>query len=189
MYNVDMKKMESNKTDKLVWIDLEMTGLDLAKNRITEISCLITDGNLELVAEGPEIIINQPIELFDRNDPFIVETFIESGFAEKMKASKYDTVLAENETLEFIKHHVDEGTSPLCGNSVYMDRMFINRYMQSLDNYLHYRLIDVSTIKNLAHRWYPDVPKYEKKEVHRALDDIKESIEELRYYRKLLFKE
>jgi oligoribonuclease len=180
--------MKSNKSTNLVWVDLEMTGLDLEEDRITEIACLVTNEELEIIGEGPEIIINQPIDLFDKNDPFLVETFVNSGFADKMKASKYDESKAELEVIEFIKKHVEEGESPMCGNSVYMDRMFVNRYMKKLDGYLHYRLIDVTTLKNLALRWYPEVPKYEKKEIHRAMDDIKESIEELKYYRKHLFR-
>lgn len=180
--------MKNDKSTNLVWIDLEMTGLDLDSNRITEIACLVTNEELEIIEEGPEIIINQSVDLFDKNNPFLVETFIDSGFADKMKASKYDEEKAEQEVIEFIKKHVDEGKSPMCGNSVYMDRMFTNRYMKKLDDYLHYRLIDVSTLKNLALRWYPEVPKYEKKEIHRAMDDIKESIKELKYYREHLFK-
>ena len=180
--------MKSNKSINLVWIDLEMTGLDLAKNRITEIACLVTTQDLEIIEEGPEIIINQPVELFDANDPFLVETYINSGFIDKMRTSKYNEADAEKEVLDFIRKHVEENKSPLCGNSVYMDKMFINRYMKNLDAYLHYRLIDVSTLKNIALRWYPNLPKYEKKTVHRAMGDIKESIEELKYYREHLFK-
>ena len=175
--------MENNKETNLVWLDLEMTGLNLEEDRITEIACLVTDENLEVIEEGPEIIINQPEELFDRSDPFLVETFIDSGFVDKMKESEYSEVEAEDEILSFIKKHVSKNKSPLCGNSVYMDRMFINRYMKKLDDFLHYRLIDVSTLKNLALRWYPDLPEFEKSETHRAMDDIKESIEELKYYR------
>ena len=175
--------MESNKETNLVWLDLEMTGLDLGEDRITEIACLVTNESLEVIEEGPEIIINQPEELFDKSDPFLVETFIDSGFVDKMKESKYSEIEAEKEVLSFIKKHVSKNKSPLCGNSVYMDRMFINRYMKKLDDYLHYRLVDVSTLKNLALRWYPDLPEFEKSETHRAMDDIKESIEELRYYR------
>ena len=188
MYNTYMTKALSDRSNNLVWVDLEMTGLDIEEDRITEIACLVTNGDLEILAEGPEIIIKQPISLIDQSNPILVETFINSGFAKKMKESKYDEKKAEGEVVAFLKEHVDEKTSPLCGNSVYMDRMFINRYMKNLDGYLHYRLIDVSTIKNLAHRWYPDIPKYEKKKAHRAMEDIRESINELKYYRKLLFK-
>lgn len=175
--------MNKDKETNLVWLDLEMTGLDLEEDRITEIACLVTNEDLEIIEEGPEIIINQPAELFDRSDPFLVETFIDSGFVDKMKESDYTEIEAEDEILTFIKKHVSKNKSPLCGNSVYMDRMFINRYMKKLNDYLHYRLIDVSTIKNLALRWYPDLPKFEKSETHRAMEDIKESIEELKYYR------
>ena len=165
-----------------------MTGLDLEDNRITEIACLVTNEDLEVIAEGPEIIIKQDVELFDKDDEFLVETFIKSGFADKMQASEYDEEKAEHEVIEFLKKYVEENSSPMCGNSIYMDRMFVNRYMKKLDGYLHYRLIDVTTLKNLATRWYPNLPKYKKSEIHRAMDDIKESIEELKYYRKHLLK-
>ncbi|MBT6401372.1 oligoribonuclease [candidate division WWE3 bacterium] len=180
--------MKNDKNTNLVWIDLEMTGLDLEDNRITEIACLVTNEDLEVIAEGPEIIIKQDVELFDKDDEFLVETFIKSGFADKMQASEYDEEKAEHEVIEFLKKYVEENSSPMCGNSIYMDRMFVNRYMKKLDGYLHYRLIDVTTLKNLATRWYPNLPKYKKSEIHRAMDDIKESIEELKYYRKHLLK-
>jgi len=180
--------MKSDRKTNLVWIDLEMTGLDLDENRIIQIACLVTNKDLEVIAEGPEIIIKQPLKFFDRTDPFIVENFIQSGFADQVTKSKYNEASAEKEVIKFLKKHVDEGTSPLCGNSIYMDRMFINRYMKKLNSYLHYRLVDVSTVKLLALTWYPKLPKYEKKDMHRAMDDIKESIEELKYYRKNLFK-
>ena len=180
--------MKNDKNTNLVWIDLEMTGLDLEDNRITEIACLVTNEDLEVIAEGPEIIIKQDVELFDKDDEFLVETFIKSGFADKMQASEYDEEKAEHEVIEFLKKYVEENSSPMCGNSIYMDRMFVNRYMKKLDGYLHYRLIDVTSLKNLATRWYPNLPKYKKSEIHRAMDDIKESIEELKYYRKHLLK-
>ena len=180
--------MKNDKNTNLVWIDLEMTGLDLEDNRITEIACLVTNEDLEVIAEGPEIIIKQDVELFDKDDEFLVETFIKSGFADKMQASEYDEEKAEHEVIEFLKKYVEENSSPMCGNSIYMDRMFVNRYMKKLDGYLHYRLIDVTTLKNLATRRYPNLPKYKKSEIHRAMDDIKESIEELKYYRKHLLK-
>ena len=180
--------MKSDKKTNLVWIDLEMTGLDLDKNRIIQIACLITNENLEVIAEGPEILIRQPAKYFDKNNLFIVENFIQTGFADRVEKAKHDETQAEKKVLTFIKKHVEEGLSPLCGNSIYMDRMFINRYMKKLNLYLHHRLVDVSTVKHLALTWYPELPKYEKKDMHRAMDAIKESIEELKYYRKHLFK-
>lgn len=179
--------MKNDKDTNLVWIDLEMTGLNLDKNRIVEIACLITNEDLEIIAEAPEIIINQPLEVFDTNNQFIVESFVESDFMNQVKSSKYDEGRAEQEILDFIKEYSNEKKSPLCGNSIYMDRMFINKYMKKLDNHLHYRLIDVSTIKALKQRWYPNIPVYEKEKAHRAMDDIKESIEELKYYKQNLF--
>ncbi|MBD3365989.1 oligoribonuclease [candidate division WWE3 bacterium] len=180
--------MTHRKASNLVWMDLEMTGLDPFTDRITEIACLITNENLEVIAEGPEIIIKQEESLFDVTNPFMKETFFDSGFIEKMKESSYTEESAEKEILEFIKKHVAEGESPLCGNSIYMDRMFLKNYMKKLDSYLHYRLIDITTTKLLAQRWFPEIPKFEKKKNHRALEDIKESIAELEYYRKNIFR-
>lgn len=183
-----MSKVISNKDTNLVWIDLEMTDLDFRKDRITEIACLVTNEQLEIIAEGPDIIINQPIELYNLSDPNIVEYFEKTGFIKKVEESTYTEQEAEDEVLKFIRNHVERGVSPLCGNSVFLDRIFINVYMEELNDYLHYRLIDVTTIKNLARRWYPDLPKYKKKDLHRGMDDIKESVAELRYYRDTLFR-
>ncbi|MCA9308275.1 oligoribonuclease [candidate division WWE3 bacterium] len=180
--------MISNRDTNLVWVDCEFTGLDARQNKITEIACLVTNKNLDIIAEGPEIIINQPRKAFDTTNPFIIENFLNTGFIDKVVSSSYNEKLAEGEVLDFIKQHVSEKSSPLCGNSVYMDRLFIINYMPLLDSYLHYRLLDVSSIKILAHSWYSELPKFEKKETHRAMDDIRESIEELKYYRSHIFK-
>ena len=179
--------MTDSKNSSLVWMDLEMTGLNLEKDHIVEIATIITDNDLNIVATGPDIVIHQSDEEINSMDEWCKKTFAGNGLIDRMKESHITAIEAEHKTLEFIKQHCPAGTSPLCGNSVYNDRMFIKKYMQELNTYLHYRLIDVSTLKELYERWMPAAPVYEKKDSHRALDDIKESIEELKFYRKIFF--
>jgi oligoribonuclease len=176
--------------DNLVWIDLEMTGLDPEKEGIIEMATIVTDKNLNILAEGPNLVIKQPARLLARMDDWNQKQHGKSGLLEKVKKSKVTVRAAEKKTLRFIRKYCVAKKTALAGNSVYHDRRFIIRYMQELDKFLHYRLIDVSTLKDLVRRWYPknkSAPK--KRETHRALDDIRESIEELRYYRKTYFKE
>ena len=173
---------------RIVWVDLEMSGLDIDKEHILEMSCLITDADLNVVAEGPEIIIHQSDEILNNMGEWCKETHGKTGLTEAVKKSNIDLTTAENIMLEFIKQHVPKGACPLAGNSIHADRMFLNKYMKNFLDYLHYRIIDVSTIKELSTRWYPRNPFFAKKNVHRSLDDIKESIEELKYYRSTLFK-
>ena len=173
--------------DKLIWIDLEMTGLDPGKDVIIEIATMITDDELELVAEGPNIAINQPEKLLLAMDEWGLTHHEQSGLLDRVKTSPYDCRSTEEKTLEFISTHCKEGASPLCGNSVWQDRRFLIKYMPSLDRFLHYRNIDVSSIKELVRRWYPSLPPYEKKKAHLALSDIQESINELKYYRRKVF--
>lgn len=171
--------------DLLVWIDLEMTGLDPNKERIIEVATLITDGELELIAEGPVIAVKQPDSLLEAMDEWNTKTHAESGLVERIKASQVDTAEAERQTLEFLTRYVVPGTSPVCGNSVHQDRRFLEREMPELLAFFHYRNLDVSTVKELAKRWNPDALKgFEKRNTHRALDDIHESVEELAHYRK-----
>lgn len=171
----------------LLWLDLEMTGLDPERCAIVEIATAVTDGNLDLIAEGPNLVIHQPPEALATMSPVVVEMHTRSGLLERIAASTISLAQAEAETLAFVRLHCEERTAPLCGNSIWKDRQFIERYMPALDAYLHYRCVDVSTIKELGRRWYGDAIVPKKKEAHRALDDIRESIDELRHYRTQLF--
>nr|XP_021184071.2 probable oligoribonuclease [Helicoverpa armigera] len=179
-----------NAAKRIVWVDLEMTGLDIEKDHILEIACVVTDADLNIVAQGPNIIINQPDSILDGMNDWCVSQHGESGLTEASRKSNVTLKEAEKQVLEFVKSHAPEKKCPLGGNSVYMDRLFIRKYMPILDNYLHYRVIDVSTIKELAKRWYQKefslMPQ--KKFRHRSVDDILESIEELKYFKQHIFK-
>ena len=176
----------------LVWMDLEMTGLDADRHVIVEIATIITDDELEIVAEGPDLVIHQPPEAFDAMDDFVRNMHTKSGLLEQISASTISLEEAGARTLAFIKEHVPEArTVPLCGNSIGTDRRFLVKHLNEIEEYLHYRSVDVSTIKELARRWYPGIlSKVPRKETaHRAHDDIRESIDELRFYRTHLFRE
>jgi oligoribonuclease len=175
----------------LVWVDLEMTGLDPDNDVILEIACIVTDGALETVAEGPNLVLHATEAQLEAMAPIVVDMHTKSRLTEDVGRSETTVAQAEREVLEFIAEHVPEpGSAPLAGNSVHADRAFLRRYMPALDDYLHYRIVDVSTLKELARRWYPDVianaPK--KKGGHRALADVRESIDELRYLRAEIFR-
>ncbi|HEA53915.1 oligoribonuclease [Marinobacter antarcticus] len=173
----------------LVWIDLEMTGLDPEKERIIEMATLITDSELNLVAEGPVIALHQPDSLLNAMDEWCTRTHGESGLTKRVRESKVSAAEAEQQTLAFLKEHLEPGKSPLCGNSIGQDRRFLVKYMPELEDFFHYRNLDVSTIKELARRWRPDVlDGVKKKGSHLALDDIRDSINELRHYREHFFK-
>ncbi|PCM45147.1 oligoribonuclease [Marinobacter sp. ANT_B65] len=173
----------------LVWIDLEMTGLDPEKERIIEMATIITDSELNLVAEGPVIAVHQPDNLLDAMDEWCTRTHGESGLTKRVRESKVSEAEAEQQTLAFLKEYLEAGKSPLCGNSIGQDRRFLVKYMPQLEDFFHYRNLDVSTVKELARRWRPDVLKGVKKQgSHQALDDIRDSINELRYYREHFFK-
>jgi oligoribonuclease len=174
----------------LVWMDLEMTGLDPAKDVIVEIATLITDDELQIVAEGPDLVIHQPPEALAVMDPFVVDMHTRSGLLTAIGQSTTTLADAGAATLEFIKTWVPAPRStPLCGNSIGMDRRFLAAYMPAIEDWLHYRSIDVSSVKELVKRWYPELtPKRPHKAgAHRALDDIRASIEELRFYRDRAF--
>ncbi|ORY97617.1 ribonuclease H-like domain-containing protein [Syncephalastrum racemosum] len=172
----------------LVWIDCEMTGLDIANDRLIEIAVLITDGDLRIAAEGPELVIHQPREVMDNMNEWCKEHHGASGLTEAVINSKVSTADAQSQVLEFLKRHIPPGVAPLAGNSVHADKRFLEKEMPKIVDYLHYRIVDVSTIKELSRRWYPDIAKgVQKKNCHRALDDIKESISELEYYRQHVF--
>ncbi|MFM8776570.1 MAG: oligoribonuclease [Actinomycetota bacterium] len=172
-------------------MDLEMTGLDPATEVIVEIATLITDDDLNVVAEGPDLVINQPESVLAAMQPVVVEMHTTSGLLAAIRASQVTLEQAGKETFDFIKQHVTEArTIPLCGNSIGTDRRFLAKYLPEIENYLHYRSVDVSTIKELVKRWYPgvEITRPTKSGAHRALDDVRESIRELKFYRENVFK-
>ncbi len=173
--------------DYLVWMDLEMTGLDPKEDTILEIATVITDGELNIIAEGPNIVVHQPNEVLDGMNDWCKQHHGDSGLSDKVRASKVSLADAEVQTLDFIRQYVSEGKSPLCGNSIHQDRRFLVTYMPKLEAYLHYRNIDVSTIKELVRRWYPTLQEPNKQGEHLALADVLESIDELRFYRRKVF--
>jgi oligoribonuclease len=173
-------------SDRLVWIDLEMTGLDTVRHTIVEIAVLITDSELELVDEGIDLIVHAPPEALAEMDDYVLKMHTKSGLLPAIEASTLSLADAGAQVLEYLASQLPgPGTTPLCGNSIGVDRRFLDRYLPEVDQYLHYRSVDVSSFKELCRRWYPSVYKKrpDKKESHRALDDIRESIEELRFYR------
>ena len=172
---------------RLIWIDLEMTGLDPEKEVILEIATVETDDKLEVVAEGPNIAINYPEKILQTMEEWSRTHHGESGLLDRVQGSPYDCRSAEQETLEFLASHCKNGESPLCGNTIWQDRRFLVKHMPDLEGFFHYRNIDVSSIKELVRRWYPSLPPYKKQKTHLALSDIKESIGELRYYRQRVF--
>lgn len=173
--------------ENLVWIDLEMTGLDPAEDRIIEIATVITDKHLNELAAGPVIAISQPEAILNAMDEWNTRTHAGSGLWERVRASTVDEAEAERRTILFLQEHVAPRTSPMCGNSICQDRRFLSRWMPGLEQFFHYRQIDVSTIKELARRWRPAIVEgVQKDSRHLALDDIRDSIEELRYYRQFM---
>jgi oligoribonuclease len=171
-------------------MDLEMTGLDPTRDRIVEIATIVTDDELRIIAEGPDLVIHVDDELLASMDPVVVEMHTKSGLLPAIRASTVTIEEAGAATLEFIRAHVpDPRTVPLCGNSIGTDRRFLDKYLPEIENYLHYRSVDVSSVKELVKRWYPDLTQAMPRKVglHRALDDIRSSIEELRYYRGVVF--
>jgi oligoribonuclease len=177
--------------DQLVWLDLEMTGLEVERDTIVEIACIVTDSQLNPVDDGIDIVIHQDADVLARMDDFVRRMHTKSGLLPLIGPSDVSVAEAEQRTLEYVRKHVaTPRTAPLCGNSIGTDRRFLDRYMNELENFLHYRSIDVSSLKELCRRWYPDVyaKRPGKAEQHRALDDIKESIAELRFYRDELFR-
>jgi len=174
----------------LVWMDLEMTGLDPARHTIVEIATLVTDDDLDVVAEGPDLVVHQPADALAQMDDVVRKMHTKSGLLAAIESSTVSLADAGTTTLDFIKQHVPEPrTVPLAGNSIGTDRRFLAAYLPQIENWLHYRSVDVSTVKELVRRWYPQVRAGRPKKigVHRALDDIRESVEELRYYRETVF--
>ncbi|XP_056140968.1 small fragment nuclease [Lampris incognitus] len=177
-------------SQRMVWVDLEMTGLDIEKDQIIEMACIITDSELNILAEGPNLIINQSDELLDGMSDWCKEHHGKSGLTQAVRDSRISLQQAEYEFLSFIRQHTPPGQCPLAGNTVHADKKFLDKYMPQFMYHLHYRIIDVSTIKELCRRWFPQEYKLapQKKASHRALDDIQESIRELQFYRANVFK-
>ena len=181
--------MTNSTNQNLVWMDLEMTGLDPEAERILELATLVTDSDLNLIAQGPVIYVRQSEDLIARMDEWNTKHHNESGLIDLVREKGISEREAERTTLAFLAEHTTAGVSPLCGNSIGQDRRFLVKYMPELESFMHYRNLDVSSVKELALRWRPDIAAcYQKKGAHRALDDIVESIEELKHYRAHFFK-
>jgi oligoribonuclease len=176
----------------LIWMDLEMTGLDESRHVIVEIATLVTDDDLNIIAEGPNLVIHQPDEVMAEMDDFVTNMHTVSGLLEKIKSSTISEAEAMQQTLDFIKEHSPEPNKiPLCGNSIRTDRTFLAKYMPEIENWLHYRCVDVSTIKELVKRWNPGLEHARPKSegiTHRAMDDIRDSVAELKFYRDRVFR-
>ncbi len=174
----------------LVWMDLEMTGLEPSRNVIVEIATIITDDELNVIAEGPDLVVHQPEEALALMEQIVVDMHTKSGLLDQIRASTITLEEAGAQTLAFIREHVPDASKvPLCGNSIGMDRRFLAAYLPEIENHLHYRSVDVSTVKELVRRWYPGLinGRNQKAGSHRALDDIRESVAELRFYREHIF--
>ena len=179
---------EKKDAHNLVWIDLEMTGLDTLNDVIIEIATIVTDKNLNIIAEGLVFAINQKKQILDSMDEWNTRQHNRSGLVDRVLQSNTSSKDAEVSTIKFLEKYIDPGTSPMCGNSICQDRRFLSREMPNLENFFHYRNLDVSSIKELASRWRPELlNRLKKKSTHLAMDDIKDSIIELKHYRDLFF--
>jgi len=179
----------SSKQTNLVWLDLEMTGLDIETDLILEIATIVTDADLNILAEGPDLVIHQSDTVLEEMNEWCVKQHGQSGLTAAVKASRVTEAAAETQTLQFLSQYVEEGKSPLCGNSIGQDRRFLEKFMPKLSRFVHYRNIDVSTVKELARRWRPEVlVDKDKSSAHRSLADIRESIAELQHYRDSFFR-
>ncbi|UCB55056.1 MAG: oligoribonuclease [Thiotrichales bacterium] len=179
--------MPQQNPENLIWIDLEMTGLDPMEDRIIEIATVVTDKNLNILEEGPTLAVNQSDEMLEGMDEWCTTQHGKSGLTDRVRNSSISEATAEAVTLAFLEKYVPQGRSPMCGNSICQDRRFLARWMPELEEFFHYRNLDVSTLKELARRWSPEVcDGFEKESSHLAMDDIKDSIAELMYYRKTI---
>lgn len=178
----------SQSENNLIWVDLEMTGLNTNTDYIIEIATIVTDAQLNILAEGPVIAVFQPDEILDQMDEWNTRQHNQSGLVDRIKKSPYSVAEAETRTLEFLEKFVPKGKSPMCGNSICQDRRFMHRLMPDLEEYFLYRNLDVSTIKELMKRWAPEKEGFNKQGSHLAMDDIRDSIAELKYYREHVFK-
>lgn len=171
----------------LIWMDLEMTGLDPLSDRILEIALVVTDIDLNIIEDGIEYVIHQNDDILEEMNDWCKEHHGQSGLVDKVKSSKLTIAQAEEEIIVYLQRFIKEGDAPLCGNSIHQDRSFLAAYMPRMNNYFHYRNVDVSSLKELSYRWYPHLPKFKKENKHTALEDVYESIDELKYYREKLF--
>lgn len=180
--------MSSTAGTRLIWIDLEMTGLDTDNDQIIEVATIVTDDNLNILAEGPVLAVHQPDRVLNAMDEWNTRQHGQSGLIERVRRSKLTAQDAEQQTLEFLKKWVNPKSSPMCGNSICQDRRFLHRLMPEMEQYFHYRNLDVSSVKELAKRWRPEIMSGLKKNAsHLAMDDIRDSIAELKYYREYFF--
>jgi oligoribonuclease len=186
MQNQD-EPSKKNEKNRLVWLDMEMSGLNPNTRRVLEVATIITDINLETIATGPVLVVHQDDTVLTTMDQWNIEHHGESGLIERVRKSVLSERDVENQTIQFLEKHLKKKDSPLCGNTIGQDRRFLLKYMPELDDFFHYRSIDVSSLKELVMRWYPSLPRFKKQSKHTALEDIKESIEELKYYRKHCF--
>lgn len=178
-----------DKSKTLIWIDMEMTGLEPDTDRVIEIATLITDADLNILAEGPVVAVHQSDSVLAGMDEWNQRTHGDSGLVARVRASQSDEADAEQQTLDFLREYAETGSSPMCGNSVHQDRRFLVKYMPTLEAFFHYRNLDVSTVKELARRWRPELPGgFTKNGSHKALDDIRDSVSELQYYREHFFR-
>jgi len=173
--------------NNLIWIDLEMTGLDTDNDYIIEVATIVTDSELNILAEGPVIAVHQAEEILDAMDKWNTHQHNQSGLVKRVLESPHSATDAENMTLEFLGKFVPEKVSPMCGNSICQDRRFLHRLMPQMEQYFHYRNLDVSSVKEMVGRWYPGKPMFEKDSTHLAMQDIRDSIDELKFYREHFF--
>ncbi len=187
IYKTGKEILMSMDAENLIWIDLEMTGLDPMSDRIIEVATIVTNKHLEEIAVGPVIAVHQEASMMSDMDEWNTNQHSKSGLMERVRKSKFTEAQAEKDTLEFLQKHVPANTSPMCGNSICQDRRFLARLMPELEEFFHYRNLDVSSLKEIANRWYPKIARgYNKESKHLALDDIRDSIDELKYYRQNL---
>lgn len=187
IYKTEKEILMSMDAENLIWIDLEMTGLDPMSDRIIEVATIVTNKHLEEIAVGPVIAVHQEASMMSDMDEWNTNQHSKSGLMERVRKSKFTEAQAEKDTLEFLQKHVPANTSPMCGNSICQDRRFLARLMPELEEFFHYRNLDVSSLKEIANRWYPKIARgYNKESKHLALDDIRDSIDELKYYRQNL---